>query len=126
MCSPFFDRYVPLRWANITRSIPPDDTTNWDDIDPVTGLSKEYTTAIEIIDSCDFEELRRFNAPLLANQSMAIGQQIEMYYNVGESREHKRKRKEKVMGRRTSVVAEKVAAVVALFRKAQVDESMKE
>lgn len=83
-------------------------------------------TAIEIIDSCDFEELRRFNAPLLANQSMSIGQQIEMYYNVGESREHRRKRKEKAMGRRKSVVAEKVAAVVALFRKAQVDQSRRE
>ena len=57
---------------------------------------------------------------------MSVGQQIEMYYNMGESREHRRKRKEKVMGRRTSVVAEKVAAVVAFFRKAQVDESMKE
>ena len=56
---------------------------------------------------------------------MPIGQQIEMYYNVGESKEHRRKRKEKAMGRRTSLVAEKVAAVVAFFRKAQVDESMK-
>ena len=83
-------------------------------------------TAIEIIDSCDFEELRRFNAPLLANQSMSIGRQIELYYKVGESKEHRRKRKEKAMGRRTSVVAEKVAAVVALFRKAQVDESIRE
>ena len=126
MCSPFSDRYVPSRCTNIIRSIPPDDTTNWDDIDPVTGLSKEYTTAMEIIDSCGFEELRRFNAPLLANQSMPIGQQIEMYYNAGESREHRRKRKEKAMGRRTSVVAGKVAAVVASFKKAQVDESMEE
>ena len=57
---------------------------------------------------------------------MSVGQQIEMYYNMGESSEHRRKRKEKVMGRRTSVVAEKVAAVVAFFRKAQVDESMNE
>ena len=81
---------------------------------------------MEIIDSCDFEELRRFNAPLLANQSMSIGQQIEWYYKVGESKEHRRKRKEKVTGRRTSVVADKVAAVVDLFRKVQVDESMKE
>ena len=126
MCSPFSDRYAPLRRTNIVRSFPPDDTTNWEDIDPVTGLSKEYTTAIEIIDSCDFEELRRFNAPLLANQSMPIGQQIEIYYKVCESKEHRRKRKEKVTGRRASLVAEKVAAVVALFKKTPVDESMEE
>ena len=113
-----------LRHTNITRSFPPDDTTNWDEIDPVTGLSKESMTAIDLIDSCDNEELRRFNAPLLANHTISIGQQIEIYYRIGESAEHRRQRKEKTMtGKRTSV-AEEVAAVVAFWRKAKVvDES---
>ena len=93
----------------------PPDATNWDDIDPVTGLSKEYMTAMDIIDSCDYAELRRFNAPLLANQTMSIGRQIELYYNGGESAEYRRKRKERMTGKRQSV-AEKVAAIVASWR----------
>lgn len=93
--------------------------TNWDEIDPVTGLSKEYMTAMDIIDSCDYAELRRFNAPLLVNQTSSIGQQIEMYYNGGESEEHRRKRKGKmVMGREEGVV-EKVAAIMAFWRRAR-------
>ena len=79
-------------------------------------------TAIKIIDSCDYEELRRFNAPLLANQTMSIGQQIEMYYNGGESEEHRRKRRANTTGKRVSV-AEKVAAIVVFWRKAKTDES---
>ena len=86
------------------------DITDWDDIDPVTGLSKEYMTAIDIIDSCDYAELCRFNAPLLANGTISIRQQIEMYYNGGESEEHRRERKEKGKGKRNSV-AEKVAVI---------------
>ncbi|CAF9917355.1 MAG: hypothetical protein ALECFALPRED_011115 [Alectoria fallacina] len=93
-----------------TATTPTPTTTDWDDIDPVTGLSKEYMTAMEIIDSCDYAELRRFNAPLLANQAISIGQQIEMYYNGGESKEHRHKRK----GKGKSVV-EKVAAIVAFW-----------
>lgn len=76
-------------------------------------------TAMDIIDSCDYAELRRFNAPLLVNQTSSIGQQIEMYYNGGESEEHRRKRKGKmVMGREEGVV-EKVAAIMAFWRRAR-------
>lgn len=78
--------------------------------------------AMEIIDSCDYAELRRFNAPLLANQTMSIGQQIEMYYNGGESKEYRRKRKERMMGRRRSVT-EGVEAIVAFWREASFGES---
>lgn len=73
-------------------------------------------TAMAIIDSCDYAELCRFNAPLLANQTISIGQQIEMYYNGGESEKHRRQRKEKVMAKRKSAV-EKVAVKIALWRK---------
>ena len=78
--------------------------------------------AMDIIDSCDYAELRRFNAPLLANQTLSIGQQIEMYYNGGESKEYRRKRKERMMGRRKSVT-ERVEAIVAFWREASVGES---
>ena len=77
--------------------------------------------AMDIIDSCDYAELRRFNAPLLANQTMSIGQQIEMYYNGGESKEYRRKRKERMMGRRGSVT-ERVEAIVAFWREASFGE----
>lgn len=75
-------------------------------------------TAMDIIDSCDYAELRRFNALLLANQRLSIGQQIEMYYNGGESEEHRRKRNGSVTERRKSVM-EKVAAIVASWRGAK-------
>ena len=78
--------------------------------------------AMDIIDSCDYAELRRFNAPLLANQTISIGQQIEMYYNGGESKEYRRKRKGQMMGRRKSM-AEKAEAIVAFWRGSSVDES---
>lgn len=103
---------------NTAATTPPPTATNWDDIDPVTGLSKEYMTAMDIIDSCDYAELRRFNALLLANQRLSIGQQIEMYYDGGESEEHRRKRNGGVMARRKSVM-EKVAAIVACWRGAK-------
>ena len=95
------------------------DVIDWDEIDPVTGLSKEYMTAIDIIDSCDYAELCRFNAPLLANQTMSVREQIELYYNGGESEEHRRKRKEKRKGKRKeekNSVAEKVPAIVSVER----------
>ena len=75
-------------------------------------------TAMDIIDSCDYAELRRFNALLLANQRLSIGQQIEMYYDGGESEEHRRKRNGSVTERRKSVM-EKVAAIVACWRGAK-------
>lgn len=82
-------------------------------------------TAMDIIDSCDYAELRRFNAPLLANQTISIGQQIEMYYNVVESEEHKRTKKEStVMGRQNCVV-KKVAAIRAIYRKARPKKAVK-
>ncbi len=68
-------------------------------------------TAMEIIDSCDYAELRRFNAPLLTNQTISIRQQIEMYYNGGESKEHRRKRNEKMIEKERSVV-ERIAAIL--------------
>ena len=73
-------------------------------------------TAMEIIDNCNYEELCRFNAPLLANQTISIGQQIEMYYNGGVSEEHGRKRKEKVAERGKSVM-EKIIAMGAFWRR---------
>ena len=91
------------------------DVTDWDDIDPVTGLSKEYMTAIHIIDSCNYAELCRFNAPRLANPTISVRQQIEMYYNGGESEEHRRERKERRTGKRNSV-AEKAAAIMSAER----------
>ena len=75
-------------------------------------------TAMDIIDSCDHAELRRFNAPRLADQTISIGQQVEMYYNGGESAEHRRKREEKMAGKRNSV-AEKVGTIVALWKGAR-------
>ena len=104
----------PSRRTDITRSSPPD-VIDWDEIDPVTGLSKEYMTAIDIIDSCDYAELCRFNAPLLANQTMSVRQQIDIYYNGGESEEHRRKRKERMTGERKSV-SEKVVAIATFWR----------
>lgn len=73
-------------------------------------------TAMAIIDSCDCAELRRFNAPLLANQTISIGQQIEMYCNRGESEEHRHTRKEQMTEKRKSV-AEKVVAIMAFWRR---------
>ena len=80
---------------------------------------------MEIIDSCDYAELRRFNALLLGNQTMTVGQKIEMYYNGGvETEEHRRKREELMMtttgageGKRASTVAERVAAIMAFWKR---------
>ena len=69
-------------------------------------------TALAIIDSCNGAELRRFNAPLLANHSITVRQQIEMYYSGGESAEHRRKR---TAGKRASVL-DRVAAVLAAWK----------
>ena len=99
------------------------DVINWDDIDPVTGLSKEYMTAIDIIDSCKYAELCRFNAPRLADPTISVRQQIEMYYNGGESEEHRRERKERRTGKRNSV-AEKVAAIVSVERELKSNTSL--
>ena len=76
---------------------------------------------MEIIDSCDYAELRRFNAPLMDNRTVSLRQQIELYYNGGESEEHRRKRKgEKDVGKRKSL-AEKVAAIVVFWRSSKVE-----
>ena len=64
----------------------PPNGKGWDDIDAVTGLSKAYMTAMYIIDSCRFAELRHFNALLLANQYHSIGELIELY---SESEDHR-------------------------------------
>ena len=72
-------------------------------------------TAMNIIDSCDCAELRRFNAPLLANQSISVRQQIEMYYNGGESEEHRRKGAEQMIEKEKGVV-EKIAAMLTFCR----------
>lgn len=74
-------------------------------------------TAMDIIDSCDYEELRRFNAPLLANQTLSVGQQIEMYYNGGESEEHRRKREEEKMRERGTSLVEKLAGMMSFWRR---------
>lgn len=51
---------------------------------------------------------------------MSLRQQIELYYNGGESEEHRRKRKgEKDLGKRKSV-AERVAAIVVFWRSSKV------
>ena len=72
-------------------------------------------TAMNIIDSCDCAELRRFNAPLLASQPISIRQQIEMYYNGGESEEQRRKGNDKTIEKKKGVV-EKIAAIMAFCR----------
>lgn len=80
---------------------------------------------MKIIDSCDYPELRRFNALLSANQTMTIGQQIEAYYNSGESPEHRRKRIEMMIGKGQRV-ADKIAAIVASWKREKPKEEGRE
>ena len=74
--------------------------------------------AMAIIDSCDYAELRPFNAPLLANQTISIGQQIEMYSNGSESEERRRNgnEEENAGGKRKRVV-ERVISKMVFWKK---------
>lgn len=81
-------------------------------------------TAMAIIDSCNYAELRRFNAPRLANQTITVGQQIEMYYNGRGSEQASCEKREKMREKGRSVV-EKIAAITAVWKRARARKAAK-
>ena len=53
---------------------------NWEDTDPVSGISKGSRAAYDLIDTLNYDQLRMFNRLVQEHPHLTHGEYVELYF----------------------------------------------